>query len=183
MSLQNACQVSKSSLFRHTLQHACHVPQKCVPCPSKMRVMSLQNFDGDCSHFRRTWPGGGPGVGGTWLAFSILQRSATRTATYCNTYMWDLYHGDTLRHTVTHCNTLQHTATHCNTLQHAATHCSTLQHSVIHCNALQHTATHCDTLQHTATHCNTPQMVLVIIYIQEIVVCLRACREQSLYCH
>jgi len=101
------------------------------------------------------------------------RKSASLTATHCNT----------LQHTATHCNTLQHTATHCNTLQHTATHCNTLQqqnlrpsglcwvacgrtsaretHERDGCaskNYLQKRLTHGNTLQHAIMHCNTTRL-------------------------
>jgi len=72
-------------------------------------------------------------------------------ATLCNSLQ------RTATHTATHCNTLQSTAMHNNTLQHTTTHCNTQQHTATHCNTLQHTAARCNTLQHTATYCNTSQ--------------------------
>jgi len=94
--------------------------------------------------------------GGILLLLLLWFGSCIRTV--CGDIGGDMSCGQmrrTATRTATRCNTLRRTATIMRKMRHTATHCSALQCTAAQCGALQHTATRCNTLQHTATHCNT----------------------------
>jgi len=112
---------------------------------------------------------------------SMLQHTATRHNTQCNTKQHTTTHRNAPQHTCSifyhsperlvyrpaiRCNILQHNTTHTATQtashrimpHHTTTNRNTPQHLFNHSPPLaQHTASHLNTPHHTASHCNTPQ--------------------------